>query len=67
VVQHRETDESCEPRELSGDRQSIEQEDILDMADEGGDGEYVLYCHLKIERERGEFQPRTNHAGPEGE
>ena len=42
MVQHWETDESCEPRELSEDRQSIEQEDILDLADEGGDGEYVL-------------------------
>jgi len=42
AVQHWETDESCEPRELSEDRQSIEQEDILDLADEGGDGEYVL-------------------------
>lgn len=42
VVQHWETDESCEPRELSEDRQSVEQEDILDLADEGGDGEYVL-------------------------
>lgn len=31
-------DESCESRELSQDRQSVEQEDILDLADEGGDG-----------------------------
>jgi hypothetical protein len=42
VVQHRETDESCETRELSEDHQSIEQEDMLDLADEGGDGEFVL-------------------------
>lgn len=49
MVQHRKTDESCETRELSEDRQSIEQEDILDLADEGGDGEFVLYCHLKVE------------------
>ena len=69
MVQHRKTDESCETRELSEDRQSIEQEDILDLADEGGDGEFVLYCHLKVEGGRGgcEFHPRTSHAGPEGE
>lgn len=42
MVQHWETDESCEPRELPEGHQSVEQEDILDLADEGGDGKYVL-------------------------
>jgi hypothetical protein len=41
VLQHPETDESGEPRELSED-QAVEQEDILDLADEGGDGECVF-------------------------
>jgi hypothetical protein len=41
VLQRPETDESGEPRELPGDH-AVEQEDILDLADEGGDGEF--YC-----------------------
>jgi hypothetical protein len=41
VVHHPETDESGEPGQLSEDH-AAEQEDILDLADEGGDGEFIL-------------------------
>jgi hypothetical protein len=41
MLQHPETDESGEPRGLSEDH-TAEQEDILDLVDDGGDGEFVL-------------------------
>jgi hypothetical protein len=41
VLQHPETDESGERRESPEDH-AAEQEDILDLADDGGDGEFLL-------------------------
>lgn len=41
MLQHPETDESGEPRELPEDH-AAEQEDILDLADDGGDGLFIL-------------------------
>jgi hypothetical protein len=41
VLQHPETDESGEPRDLPEDH-ATEQEDILDLVDDGGDGEFLL-------------------------
>jgi hypothetical protein len=41
MLQRPETDESSEPRESSEDH-AAEQEDTLDLADDGADGEFIL-------------------------